>query len=180
MKCSLCEDCGWVCDGRTCSIANDVRHDQTQNRMITDRIQRSVRHIKPNVSPRTHERYGQIALKNIAPLIGAKLLLKLKPIEISEAYSTALESGRRDGKGGLSPRTVHHMHRVLFPALDQAERWKMVPTNPAALLEKKDRPKIERKTVATIDPDATAHAMEAARKRRLFIPLVLGALSTAT
>jgi integrase len=137
---------------------------------------RWLRHIKPNVSPRTHERYGQIALKNIAPLLGAKTLLKLKPIEISEAYSTALESGRRDGKGGLSPRTVHHMHRVLFSALDQAERWKMVPRNPAALLEKKDRPKIEKKTVATIDPDATAHAMEAARERRLFIPLVLGAL----
>jgi integrase len=68
------------------------------------------------------------------------------------------------------------MHRVLFSALDQAERWKMVARNPAALLEKKDRPKIERKTVATIDPDATAEVMEAARKRRLFIPLVLGAL----
>jgi integrase len=65
---------------------------------------------------------------------------------------------------------------VLFSALDQAERWKMVSRNPAALLEKKDRPKIERKSVATIDPDATADAMEAARERRLFIPLILGAL----
>jgi integrase len=125
---------------------------------------------------RTHERYEQIALKNLAPLIGAKLLAKLKPIEISEAYSSALESGRRDGKGGLSPRTVHHMHRVLFSALDQAERWGLVRRNPAALLEKKDRPKIERKTVGTIDADATAAVMEAARERRLFIPLVLGAL----
>lgn len=139
-------------------------------------FERWLRHIKPNVSPRTHERYEQIALKNLAPLIGAKVLSKLKPIEISEAYTQALESGRRDGKGGLSPRTVHHMHRVLFSALDQAERWKMVNRNPAALLEKKDRPKIERKTVATIDPDKTAEAMEAARQRRLFIPLVLGAL----
>jgi integrase len=139
-------------------------------------FERWLRHIKSNVSPRTHERYEQIALKNIAPLIGAKVLSKLKPIEISEAYTKALESGRRDGKGGLSPRTVHHMHRVLFSALDQAERWKMVNRNPAALLEKKDRPKIERKTVATIDPDATAEAMEAARERRLFVPLILGAL----
>src|SRR5882672_3909340 len=114
-------------------------------------FERWLRHIKANVSPRTHERYEQIAMKNIAPLIGAKVLSKLKPIEISEAYSQALESGRRDGKGGLSPRTVHHMHRVLFSALDQAERWKMVNRNPAALLEKRDRPKIERKPVSTID-----------------------------
>jgi integrase len=139
-------------------------------------FERWLRHIKPNVSPRTHERYQQIALKNIAPLIGAKLLLKLKPIEISEAYSTALESGRRDGNGGLSPRTVHHMHRVLFSALDQAERWKMVARNPAALLEKRDRPKIERKSVRTIDAPTTATVFDAARERRLFIPLILAAL----
>jgi integrase len=135
---------------------------------------RWLRHIKPNVSPRTHERYEQIALKNIAPLLGAKMLSKLAPIEISEAYAKALESGRRDGKGGLSPRTVNHMHRVLFSALDQAERWKMVARNPAALLEKRDRPKIERKSVKTIDAPATAAVLDAARERRLFIPLVLG------
>src|SRR4051794_6525001 len=60
-------------------------------------------HVKPNVSPRTHERYQQIATKNIAPLIGAKVLSKLLPIDISLAYAKALDSGRRDGKGGLSP-----------------------------------------------------------------------------
>jgi integrase len=133
-----------------------------------------LKHIKPNVAPRTHERYGQIATKNIAPLLGAKPLSKLQPIDISAAYATALESGRRDGKGGLSPRTVHHMHRVLFSALDQAERWKMVARNPAALLEKRDRPKIERKPVTTIDAPTTATVLDAARERRLFIPLVLG------
>jgi integrase len=133
-------------------------------------------HIRPNVSPRTHERYTEIALKNIVPLLGATPLSKLQPIDISAAYAKALTSGRRRGKGGLSPRTVHHMHRVLFSALDQAERWKWIVRNPAALLEKKDRPKIERKAVRTIDAPATAAALDAARERRLFIPLVLGSL----
>jgi integrase len=138
-------------------------------------LERWLMHIKPNVSPRTHERYEQIALKNIAPTIGSKFLTKLRPVEISEAYAQALEHGRRDGKGGLSARTVHHMHRVLFSALDQAERWKMVPRNPAALLEKRDRPKIEKKAVRTIDAPTTAAVFDAARERRLFIPLVLAA-----
>src|SRR5262249_15709482 len=31
---------------------------------------RWLKHIKPNVSPRTHERYDQIATKNINPLLG--------------------------------------------------------------------------------------------------------------
>jgi integrase len=139
-------------------------------------FERWLRHIKPNVSPRTHERYGQIAMKNICPLLGAKPLSKLQPIDISEAYAKALESGRCDGGGGLSPRTVHHIHRVLFSALDQAERWKLIARNPAALLEKRDRPKIERKPVTTIDVATTATVFDAARERRLFIPLVLAAL----
>ena len=137
---------------------------------------RWLKHIKPNVAPRTYERYEQIATKNIAPLIGGKILSKLQPIDISEAYGKALETGRRDGKGGLSPRTVHHMHRVLYSALGQAERWKLIARNPAALLEKKDRPKIERKSVTTIDAPTTATVFDAARERRLFIPLVLATL----
>jgi hypothetical protein len=76
----------------------------------------------------------------------------LSPIDISEAYARVLETGRRDGKGGLLPRTVNHMHRVLYSALNQAERWKIIVRNPAALLEKRDRPKIERRSVKTIGP----------------------------
>ena len=69
-------------------------------------------HIKTQVSPKSHERYSGIVNQNLIPAIGAVRLNKLKPIQISAAYSAALESGRRDGSGGLSPRTVGHMHRV--------------------------------------------------------------------
>ncbi len=139
-------------------------------------LDRWLDYIKPNVSPRTLERYEQIARKNIAPLLGAKFLSKLQPIDISEAYAKLLAAGRRDGKGGLSPRSVHHAHRVLYSALGQAERWKFIVRNPAALLEKRDRPKIERKSVHTIDASATAAVFDAARQRRLFVPLVLASL----
>ena len=134
-------------------------------------LERWLEHIRPNVSPRTYERYGQIATKNLDPLLGTKILSKLQPIEISQAYARALQSGRRDGHGGLSPRTVHHMHRVLYSALSQAERWKLIGRNPAALLEKRDRPNIERKPVATIDAPTAAQVFDAARERRIFIPL---------
>jgi integrase len=139
-------------------------------------FERWLTHIKPNVTPKTHERYGDLLNKNLAPLLGAKILSKLQPIDISEAYGKAIESGRRDGKGGLSPRTVHHMHRVLYSALNQAERWKLINRNPAALLEKRDRPKINKKPVTVIGAPATAAAIDAARERRLFIPLILAAL----
>lgn len=40
-------------------------------------------------------------------------------------------SGRCDGKGGLSPRTVHHMHRILKQALGQAVKWGLLKRNVA-------------------------------------------------
>jgi len=44
------------------------------------------------------------------------------------------------------------------------------------MLAKNDRPKIEKKPVATLDPAATMKMLEAARERRLFVPMLLGAL----
>ena len=105
-----------------------------------------------------------------------KILSRLQSIDISEAYAKAIENGRCDGKGGLSPRTVHHMHRVLFKALKQAKRWKLITNNPAGDLEKQDRPKIEKKAVTAINAPTLAEVFDAARERRLFIPLILAAL----
>src|SRR6516162_8539808 len=161
---------------RLITVTRDGSYVEPSKLTVSQFFDRWLKHIKANVSPRTHERYQQIATKNIAPLLGAKALSKLQPIDISEAYSKALRSGRRDGQGGLSPRTVHHMHRVLYSALKQAERWKLIVRNPAALLEKRDRPKIEKKPVLTIDAPTTARVFDAARESRLFIPLILGSL----
>jgi integrase len=131
---------------------------------------------RPAVAPRTFERYEQLALNNIAPLLGGIMLSKLQPIQISAAYAEAVSKGRRDGKGGLSPRTVHHMHMVLRQALRQAVRWNILTRNPCDLLERKDRPKIERKPVAVLDAEATMQVLEAARGSRWLIPMALGSM----
>jgi integrase-like protein len=91
-------------------------------------------HIKTQVSPKTLERYGELVRNNIVPLLGAVALTKLQPAQISTAYAKALDHGRRDG-GALSPRSVHHMHRVLRQALQQAVRWRTLPHNPADLVK---------------------------------------------
>jgi len=137
-------------------------------------LEQWLEHVKPNVSPRTHERYCELVRLNILPLLGGMLLTKLQARDISAAYATALTSGRADGKGGLSPRTVHHMHRVLNQALRQAVRWDWLIKNPADKLEKKDRPKVERKRLPTFDTGETAAAIEALRRSRMFIPALLG------
>ena len=134
---------------------------------------RWIDHIKSQVSPRSHERYEEIARKNIVPLLGGVVVNKLRPAQIAAAYTTALTSGRRKGTGGLSPRTVHHMHRVLKQALGQAVRWEILHRNPCDAV---DPPKVERKAMHTYDLPQTAMLIEAMRGRRLLVPALLAAL----
>jgi Phage integrase, N-terminal SAM-like domain len=55
---------------------------------LAEFLDRWLEHTKANVAPRTHERYAEIAKKNIAPLLGNAILAKLKPAQLSEAYAT--------------------------------------------------------------------------------------------
>jgi hypothetical protein len=75
---------------------------------------------------------------HITPLLGNLMLNKKQAAQISAAYTKALESGRRNGEGGLSPRTVHHMHRVLKQALGRTVKWELLQRNPCDAV---DRPR---------------------------------------
>ena len=128
-------------------------------------------HTKSRVSPRTHERYCEIVRKNIVPALGAVLLSKLRPAQISSAYSEALTSGRRDGKGGLAPTTVLYMHRLIKQALGQAVRWELLARNVADAV---DPPKVERGSLTTYDMTQTVKLLEELRGLRLHLPVLLG------
>jgi integrase len=136
-------------------------------------LDRWLEHTEPNVAPRTLERYQEIARKNLAPLLGNALLMRLRPEQISSAYAKALKSGRRDGMGGLSPRTVHHLHRILKQALSTAVRWNLIVSNPA---EKVDPPKVERSKIHALDAAETAVLIAHFRSTRMFIPVLLAVL----
>ena len=136
-------------------------------------LDRWLEDVRARVSPKTHERYEQICRKNIAPLLGAVQLPKLKPAQISEAYAKALAGGRRKCDGGLSARTVHHMHVILKGALAQAVKWEMLVRNPASAV---DPPKVGRTTIQTYNLGQTAELIEAVRGKRIFVPTVLAVL----
>jgi integrase len=84
-----------------------------------------------------------------------------------------LKTGRRDGTGGLSPRTVHHLHRILKQALSTAVRWNLIVSNPA---EKVDPPKVERSKMRALDAAETAVLIAHFRGTRMFIPVLLAVL----
>src|SRR5262245_53550362 len=51
---------------------------------VAEFLDRWLEHMKVQLTPRSHERYGELARKNIAPLIGRVPLTKLHPAAISQ------------------------------------------------------------------------------------------------
>ena len=64
------------------------------------------------LTPKTAERYRQLAQQQIMPHLGAIPLQKLKPAHVQQWHGTLLKQGGEKGRP-LSARTVGHAHRVL-------------------------------------------------------------------
>ena len=129
--------------------------------------------VKSRITPKTHLRCSELARKNIVPLLGDTLLRELQPAAISHAYARLLESGHRRG-GGLSARTVRHVHRLLKQALAQAVRWGgdwAINRNPCDAVKP---PKAAPTKMRTYDVTQTVELIEAIRGSRLFIAVLLG------
>ncbi|MFC2068100.1 hypothetical protein ACFLTP_03705 [Chloroflexota bacterium] len=54
-----------------------------------------------HTAPKTQERTEEIVKLHLTPNLGSISINALQPQQIQRYYSSALKSGRRDGKGGL-------------------------------------------------------------------------------
>jgi integrase len=86
-----------------------------------------------DLSPKTLERYRQLAERQIIPHVGATALQKLRPAQIHDWHTKLLKSGGATGCP-LSARTVGHAHRVLHRALERAILLEIVSRNVAAVI----------------------------------------------
>ena len=77
-------------------------------------------------SPKTLERYTELANRQIIPHLGAHKLQKLVPEHVRQWHGTLLKSG-------LAPRTVGHAHRVLQLVLACAAKNGTIARNAAAV-----------------------------------------------
>lgn len=98
------------------------------------------------IRPSTFAAYETLAEKHIIPALGATSLQKLTPAMLNAFYGELLDHGRRDGKGGLSPRTVFYVHATVRKALDEGVRWQSVGRNVDA-----------RQSAKTAHPPRAAH-----------------------
>jgi hypothetical protein len=114
--------------------------------------------VQAEVSPKTHERYGEIVRNFLVPALGNLALTKLAPSHIQVAYNGWASGGHRDGKaGGLSPQTRRHIHRILRTVLSRAPEQQVIARNPADAFKKR-LPKVERRTLITLTADQSSAA----------------------
>ncbi len=94
--------------------------------------------VEATIRPTTYRSYCQHVNAHIVPHIGSLKLQKLTGAQVNALYAKLAQEGKRDGKSGLSPRTVHHVHTCLHKALKDAVRWGYLTRNP---LEAADPPR---------------------------------------
>jgi integrase len=100
------------------------------------------------IRPRTIEHYEGIVENHLVPALGDLRLSALTPGRV-QAFLDA---------DGAAPRTVHHHRAVLRRALNVAVRQRLLPYNPAALVEP---PRVEREKADPLTADEARRLLEA-------------------
>jgi integrase len=100
-------------------------------------------YVRLNCAPKTAQTYREIVSGHLRPAFGSMQLTALRPQAIQAFYSRALYNGRRDGRGGLSARSVLRYHQVLHAALRTAVKWQLLARNPADAVEPPRAPRRE-------------------------------------
>ena len=86
--------------------------------------------VKATIRPSTYNSYVQHVECHVAPHIGSVKLQKLSGSQVNALYAKLADTGKKDGKSGLSAMTIHHVHSCLHKACKDAVRWGHISRNP--------------------------------------------------
>ena len=106
---------------------------------------------QPRLRAKSFRDYTGLLARYVRPRLGTRPLGELMPAEIQTLYSQLLTRP-------LSARTVRYTHAVLFSALGQAVRWKLLLSNPA---ENVDLPRQQRRRFTVFDVEQAKRSKEA-------------------
>jgi integrase len=126
-------------------------------------------YVAVNCSPRTHDGYQAIIERHLIPNLGHVQLKHLDHQMIERYYSKAREA--------LSPRTVHHQHRVLSQALKYACRHGILARNPCELVDIKGSLKQIKRRMRTLTPAEAETLLEMAQDNKYY-PVIYTAISS--
>lgn len=120
--------------------------------------------VKPRVREGTHQEYAATLRRNVRPLLGAKKLGSIKPVDIQGLYTEMQKRGLKD--------SVRYTHTILKDALKQAVKWQMLSQNPADFV---DLPKISKSKVQALTQEESQRFLKVAKptKWHCFFSLLL-------
>jgi integrase len=124
------------------------------------------------LSPKTRERYRQLAEQQIIPHLGAARLQALQRRDVERWHTQLLDGGGANGRP-LAARTVGHAHRVLRRALEIAVP-DMLARNVASLVKP---PKVEAEEVKILTQAESSAVLERLEGNALH-PIAATALAT--
>lgn len=122
---------------------------------------------KIDLRPSTWESYEVIIRNHLKPTIGALYLQDLRPEHLQKLYNDKINEGK-------SSQTVHHIHKVIHSALDQAVKNKLITHN---VSEATTLPKIKRREIKVLTIEEQEKFLEVIKEDRLG-PAFLTLLST--
>lgn len=123
--------------------------------------------VRQSVSPKTYSTYESLCRTSIAPRMRNVKLAKVTALDLQKLYAELAGDGK-------SPRTVHHVHRVLHRAFTQAVGWKLLSRNPC---DGVTAPRVPRTEMQVWTPEQADAFLLATREDRMHALYVL-ALTT--
>jgi len=127
---------------------------------------------KPSVAATTYRRHCQIVRNDIIPNLGDSRLDTIGPLDIQEYFTKARESGRKDGDGGLSERTLLHIHRLLKQVFKQGVAWRMMAYNPCDGVKS---PSPGKPDMQILTASQLTKLLEICKSSKYYIPILLAA-----
>ena len=121
--------------------------------------------VRASLRPTTWVNYRDYSNAYVVPIIGKTRLQDLTPQRLGLLYEYLLTKGRVKDGGGLAPKTVQNVHRMLRRALRDAVKWDLVPRNVA---EDALAPRVPRRRPNVWSPEQLRTFVEHVREDRFF------------
>ena len=126
--------------------------------------------MRATVRSSTLDHYATQVTSYVVPRMGGVGLQRLGSARLNAFYADLLADGRADGTGGLSPKSVRHVHTMLHKALADAVRWGLLAKNPA---DAADPPKPARTEMKVWEPAQLRTFLDHVANDRLYAAWML-------
>lgn len=131
-----------------------------------------------NLAPKTLHRYKQLFDSRIRPALGHMRIEKITPSHLMAFYKDLQGEGiREDGKSGkLSGSTVLYHHRLISSILNDAVKWQLIQSNPAARVEPPKTAKKTGKKLSCYDDQQALLMLQVLQKEPLIYRVLISLL----